>query len=52
MFGDTTIYKYNEYPLKNADGVPQFDIFVLRPVLLKWLAKNHFIEGQLVKLII
>ncbi len=53
LFGDIPIYNYTEMrPLHDEHGVPQFDIFVFRPLSMKWLANNHFVEGQQVKLII
>jgi hypothetical protein len=52
LFGDIPICNYTEMrPLKGEDGAPRFDIFVLRPVSMQWLADNHFAEGQHVKLI-
>jgi hypothetical protein len=53
VFGDVPIYDYTQVgPLHDDQGNRRLDIFVFRPVSMEWLDKNHFTEGQHVKLII
>jgi hypothetical protein len=48
LFGDVPIYEYKEMrPVNDEDN-----IFVFRPVSMRSLPDNHFVEGQPVKLII
>lgn len=52
LFGDVPIYHYIKMrSLKDENGALQPDIFVLKPMSMKWLVENHFIKGQRVKLI-
>lgn len=53
VLGDVPVYSYEPLRgVKDKNGVSRPEMFVFQPISLKWLADNHFTEGQQVKLII